>query len=77
MDFEVFKVLNQADIYEILKDFSLGIKKKVYQSYEVWQKNYLTEDDHTESRAKPQTDCASGTSQSIQQSSKEGVSYKF
>ncbi|KAL7014818.1 hypothetical protein ACKWTF_016141 [Chironomus riparius] len=75
VDFEVFKVLNQADIYEILKDYPLGIKKKVCQSYEVWQKNYLTEDNHSESRIIPQSDFASGAplhSQNVQSSSKEG-----
>jgi len=74
IDFDVFKSLNQADIYEILRDYPVGIRKKVYQSYEVWQTNYSTGDMSTISRVIPQSDLTPIIPQSMQQTSKEGVS---
>jgi hypothetical protein len=74
IDFDVFKFLNQADIYEILKDYPVGIRKKVYQSYEVWLANYSSRDMSVVSRVFPQSDTTAAVPETMQQSSKDGVS---
>ncbi|XP_070507985.1 uncharacterized protein [Chironomus tepperi] len=72
VDFDVFKSLNQTDMNEILRNYPVGIRKKIFQSYEIWQNKYLAEDDNTASRKIFQKDSASRDSQIVQQSSKDG-----
>jgi hypothetical protein len=73
VDFDVFKSLNQTDIYEILSDYPVGIKKKVHQSYEVWQKAYISEDIPIVSTITSYSVPTSNAPQIAQQSSKDGV----